>query len=136
MKSRVLDILFILLICLLFSCSYSENKKINSLSSSVDSIVVQLDSITVRTLYQVQSSSALSAKKMFKAGVTDSLSLKKAQLLVPQGSLQTDKEISITAIDSMQIAALTEVMVNFTAGESAYRFLPHGEHLVKKLAGI
>ena len=136
MKSRVLDILFILLICLLFSCSYSENKKINSLSSSVDSIVVQLDSITVRTLYQVQSSSALSAKKMFKAGVTDSLSLKKAQLLVPQGSLQTDKEISITAIDSMQIAALPVGMVNVTAGASAYRFLPHGEHFVKKLATV
>jgi len=84
--------------------------------------------------------------KYFAGTLADSLSVGRAELKVPCGSMEHAKILSITPLRKGELAHLPAGMVNVTADRSnptvaanskdciaGYRFLPHGEHFVHHL---
>ena len=136
MRKTSLYILTCLLLLFVSSCVNNKDSKSEVKSTEIDSIAIVIDTISTKKDSSIKEKPILSVKKRFRIGKQDSLSLNKAKIYVPSGSLSTDKEISITAIDSTQIAKLPTGMVNVTAGADGYRFLPHGEHFAAKAATI
>ncbi len=136
MRKTSLYILTCLLLLFVSSCVNNKDSKSEVKSTKIDSIAIVIDTISTKKDSSIKEKPILSVKKRFRIGKQDSLSLNKAKIYVPSGSLSTDKEISITAIDSTQIAKLPTGMVNVTAGADGYRFLPHGEHFTAKAATI
>ena len=136
MRKTSLYILTCLLLLFVSSCANNNDSKSEVKSTVTDSIGIIIDTISTKKDSSIKEKPILSVKKRFRIGKQDSLSLNKAKIYVPSGSLSTDKEISITAIDSTQIAKLPTGMVNVTAGADGYRFLPHGEHFTAKAATI
>lgn len=136
MRKTLLYILTCLLLLFVSSCVNNKDSKSEVKSTEIDSIAIVIDTISIKKDSSIKEKPILSVKKRFRIGKQDSLSLNKAKIYVPSGSLSTDKEISITAIDSTQIAKLPTGMVNVTAGADGYRFLPHGEHFTAKAATI
>ena len=136
MRKTSLYILTCLLLLFVSSCVNNKDSKSEVKSTEIDSIAIVIDTISTKKDSSIKKKTILSVKKRFRIGKQDSLSLNKAKIYVPSGSLSTDKEISITAIDSTQIAKLPTGMVNVTAGADGYRFLPHGEHFTTKAAII
>ena len=136
MRKTLLYILTCLLLLLVASCANNNDSKSEEKSTKTDSIAILVDTITTQKESSIKEKPILSVKKKFCVGKQDSLSLNEAKIYVPFGSLSADKEISITAIDSTQIAKLPTGMVNVTAGADGYRFLPHGEHFTAKAATI
>ena len=136
MRKTSLYILTCLLLLFVSSCVNNKDSKSEVKSTEIDSIAIVIDTISTKKDSSIKEKPILSVKKRFRIGKQDSLSLNKAKIYVPSGSLSTDKEISITAIDSTQIAKLPTGMVNVTAGADGYRFLPHGEHFTAKAATI
>ena len=87
--------------------------------------------------------------KYFAGTLADSLSVGRAELKVPHGSMEHAKILSITPLRKGELPHLPAGMVNVTADRSnptvaanskdsiaGYRFLPHGEHFVHSLASI
>ncbi|WP_281644934.1 SpvB/TcaC N-terminal domain-containing protein, partial [Bacteroides zoogleoformans] len=87
--------------------------------------------------------------KYFTGTLADSLSVGRAELKVPRGSMEHAKILSITPLRKGELPHLPAGMVNVTADRSnptvtanskdsiaGYRFLPHGEHFVHSLASI
>ena len=87
--------------------------------------------------------------KYFAGTLADSLSVGRAELKVPRGSMERAKILSITPLRKGELPHLPAGMVNVTADRSnptvaahskdsvaGYRFLPHGEHFVHSLASI
>ena len=87
--------------------------------------------------------------KYFTGTLADSLSVGRAELKVPRGSMERAKILSITPLCKGELPHLPAGMVNVTADRSnptvaahskdsvaGYRFLPHGEHFVHSLASI
>jgi len=87
--------------------------------------------------------------KYFAGTITDSLSVGRAELKVPHGSMERAKVLSITPLRKGELPHLPAGMVNVTADRSnptvetnskdsiaGYRFLPHGEHFVYSPASI
>ena len=87
--------------------------------------------------------------KYFAGTLADSLSVGRAELKVPRGSMERAKILSITPLCKGELAHLPAGMVNVTADRSnptvaanskdsiaGYRFLPHGEHFVHSPASI
>ena len=87
--------------------------------------------------------------KYFAGTLADSLSVGRAELKVPRGSMEHAKILSITPLRKGELPHLPAGMVNVTADRShptvaahskdsiaGYRFLPHGEHFVHSLASI
>ena len=87
--------------------------------------------------------------KYFTGTLADSLSVGRAELKVPCGSMEHAKILSITPLRKGELAHLPAGMVNVTADRSnptvaanskdsiaGYRFLPHGEHFVHSPASI
>ena len=87
--------------------------------------------------------------KYFAGTLADSLSVGRAELKVPRGSMERAKILSITPLCKGELPHLPAGMVNVTADRSnptvaahskdsvaGYRFLPHGEHFVHSLASI
>ena len=87
--------------------------------------------------------------KYFTGTLADSLSVGRAELKVPCGSMEHAKILSITPLRKGELPHLPAGMVNVTADRSnptvtanskdsiaGYRFLPHGEHFVHSLASI
>ena len=87
--------------------------------------------------------------KYFAGTLTDSLSVGRAELKVPHGSMERAKVLSITPLRKGELPHLPAGMVNVTADRSnptvetnskdsiaGYRFLPHGEHFVYSPASI
>ena len=87
--------------------------------------------------------------KYFTGTLADSLSVGRAELKVPRGSMERAKILSITPLCKGELPHLPTGMVNVTADRSnptvaahskdsvaGYRFLPHGEHFVHSLASI
>ena len=87
--------------------------------------------------------------KYFASTLADSLSVGRAELKVPRGSMERAKILSITPLCKGELPHLPAGMVNVTADRSnptvaahskdsiaGYRFLPHGEHFVHSLASI
>ena len=136
MRKTSLYILTCLLLLFVSSCVNNKDSKSEVKSTEIDSIAIVINTISTKKDSSIKEKPILSVKKRFRIGKQDSLSLNKAKIYVPSGSLSTDKEISITAIDSTQIAKLPTGMVNVTAGADGYRFLPHGEHFAAKAATI
>ena len=136
MRKTLLYILTCLLLFFVSSCANNNDSKSDVKSTVADSITIIVDTITTKKDPSIKEKPILSVKKKFCVGKQDSLSLNKAKIYVPSGSLSTDKEISITAIDSTQIAKLPTGMVNVTAGADGYRFLPHGEHFTAEAATV
>ena len=87
--------------------------------------------------------------KYFTGMEADSLSVGRAELMVPRGSMDRARILSITPLRKGELPHLPAGMVNVTADRSnptvsgsrkdsiaGYRFLPHGEHFVHSLASI
>ena len=87
--------------------------------------------------------------KYFAGTLADSLSVGRAELKVPRGSMERAKILSITPLRKGELPHLPAGMVNVTADRShptvaahskdsvaGYRFLPHGEHFVHSPASI
>ncbi|MBF1577360.1 MAG: hypothetical protein HXO17_11380, partial [Prevotella shahii] len=87
--------------------------------------------------------------KYFAGTLAASLSVGRAELKVPHGSMEHAKILSITPLRKGELPHLPAGMVNVTADRSnptvaanskdsiaGYRFLPHGEHFVHSLASI
>ncbi|EKY02490.1 FG-GAP repeat protein, partial [Hoylesella saccharolytica F0055] len=87
--------------------------------------------------------------KYFTGTLADSLSVGRAELKVPRGSMEHAKILSITPLRKGELPHLPAGMVNVTADRSnptvtahskdsiaGYRFLPHGEHFVHSPASI
>ena len=87
--------------------------------------------------------------KYFTGMEADSLSVGRAELRVPRGSMDHARILSITPLRKSELPHLPAGMVNVTADRSnptisasrknsiaGYRFLPHGEHFVHSLASI
>ena len=87
--------------------------------------------------------------KYFAGTLSDSLSVGRAELKVPRGSMEHAKILSITPLRKGELPHLPAGMVNVTADRShptvainskdsiaGYRFLPHGEHFVHSPASI
>ena len=87
--------------------------------------------------------------KYFTGMEADSLSVGRAELRVPRGSMDHARILSITPLRKGELPHLPAGMVNVTADRSnptisasrknciaGYRFLPHGEHFVHSLASI
>ena len=87
--------------------------------------------------------------KYFSGMEADSLSVGRAELRVPRGSMDHARILSITPLRKGELPHLPAGMVNVTADRSnptisasrkdsiaGYRFLPHGEHFVHSLASI
>lgn len=87
--------------------------------------------------------------KYFTGMEADSLSVGRAELWVPRGSMDRARILSITPLRKGELPHLPAGMVNVTADRSnptisasrknsiaGYRFLPHGEHFVHSLASI
>ena len=87
--------------------------------------------------------------KYFTGMEADSLSVGRAELRVPRGSMDRARILSITPLRKSELPHLPAGMVNVTADRSnptisasrkdsisGYRFLPHGEHFVHSLASI
>lgn len=69
--------------------------------------------------------------KTFKKGIADNIQFETALLKVDASALLTDsKNITISTLRHVDIAALDMGMSNVTATHKGYRFLPHGEHFV------
>ncbi|WP_417353690.1 SpvB/TcaC N-terminal domain-containing protein, partial [Flavobacterium alkalisoli] len=60
------------------------------------------------------------------------LSVQGAKIEIPVQSLKSSKNISITALRSVDIPALDMGMVNVTKNHKGYRFLPHGTQFNKE----
>lgn len=78
--------------------------------------------------YSFSKEEAQSVSKHFIQGVANRLQMEGAELEVKQGYMQTSKNLSITALRSVDIPALDMGMINTTKAYKGYRFLPHGEH--------
>ena len=86
--------------------------------------------------------------KLFARDVADSLSVGRAELRVPRGSMERSKMLSVTPLDKGELPQLPAGMVNVTGdrntsvsvslkdGVAGYRLLPHGEHFVHEPATI
>jgi RHS repeat-associated protein len=74
-----------------------------------------------------------SAMKQFALEKTSTLSVGRAQIIVPAGALKSNMFISITTLRELDIPAMDMGMVNVTSGSAAYRFLPHGSGFEKEL---
>ncbi|MDR2138493.1 MAG: hypothetical protein LBP50_02955, partial [Tannerella sp.] len=64
------------------------------------------------------------------------LHLGEAGLTVPDSSLAQPAVFSITALRSTDLPAMDPGLVNVTAGEGGYRFLPHGKHFAHRPATV
>lgn len=71
------------------------------------------------------------ASKTFKKGIAEDLKLETALLNVDSKALLATKDISITTLRHIDMAALDMGMNNVTATHKGYRFLPHGEHFAQ-----
>ena len=86
--------------------------------------------------------------KLFARDVADSLSVGRAELRVPRGSMERSKILSVTPLDKGELPQLPAGMVNVTGdrntsvsvslkdGVAGYRLLLHGEHFVHEPATI
>ena len=135
-RRTIFYILTNLVLLLTITCCNTQTTQSDVESNNTDSINIAVDSSSSHADTTIEEKEILSIKKEFKADKKDSLSLHRAKIQVPEVSLKTDKEISITAIDSTQMAKLPTGMVNVTSGSAGYRFLPHGEHFIKNAATI
>lgn len=69
------------------------------------------------------------ASKTFKKGIADNLKIETAELKLDVKSLLIEtKDITVTTLRQIDIAALDMGMHNVTDKHKGYRFLPHGEH--------
>lgn len=70
--------------------------------------------------------------KTFRKGVSDNLQFETALLNVDSVALLADsKDITVSTLRHIDIAALDMGMSNVTASHKGYRFLPHGEHFTE-----
>ncbi|GAB6119058.1 SpvB/TcaC N-terminal domain-containing protein [Dysgonomonas termitidis] len=70
--------------------------------------------------------------KTFKKGIADNIQFETALLKVDSSALLTDsKNITVSTLRHIDIAALDMGMSNVTATHKGYRFLPHGEHFAE-----
>ena len=113
--------------------------------------------VVTHTIQGAEASKALSrlrnfrhrtVSKLFARDVADSLSVGRAELRVPRGSMERSKMLSVTPLDKGELPQLPAGMVNVTGdrntsvsvslkdGVAGYRLLPHGEHFVHEPATI
>ena len=67
-------------------------------------------------------------RKLFKKGVSDSISVGGSKLVVLQKDLIRNRSLSVNSIGEENVPELDFAMTNVTAGGHGYRFLPHGTH--------
>ena len=67
-------------------------------------------------------------RKLFKKGVSDSISVGGSKLVVLQKDLIRNRSLSVNSIGEENVPELDFAMTNVTVGGQGYRFLPHGTH--------
>ena len=75
-------------------------------------------------------------RKLFKKGVSDSISVGGSKLVVLQKDLIKNRSFSVNAIGEENVPELDFAMTNVTAGGQGYRFLPHGTHFTGEGATV
>ena len=75
-------------------------------------------------------------RKLFKKGVSDSISVGGSKLVVLQKDLIKNRSLSVNAIGEENVPELDFAMTNVTAGGQGYRFLPHGTHFTGEGATV
>ena len=70
-------------------------------------------------------------RKLFKKGVSDSISVGGSKLVVLQ-----NRSLSVNSIGEENVPELDFAMTNVTAGGHGYRFLPHGTHFTGEGATV
>ena len=75
-------------------------------------------------------------RKLFKKGVTDSISVGGSKLVVLQKDLIRNRSLSVNSIGEENVPELDFAMTNVTAGGHGYRFLPHGTHFTGEGATV
>ena len=71
-------------------------------------------------------------QRRIAAGRTAELTAGGASIIIPRGALRTEAMVSVTALRTMDLPAMDQGMVNVTAGEGGYRFLPHGTKFARE----
>ena len=75
-------------------------------------------------------------RKLFKKGVSDSISVGGSKLVVLQKDLIRNRSLSVNSIGEENVPELDFAMTNVTAGGHGYRFLPHGTHFTGEGATV
>ena len=75
-------------------------------------------------------------RKLFKKGVSDSISVGGSKLVVLQKDLIRNRSLSVNSIGEENVPELDFAMTNVTAGGQGYRFLPHGTHFTGEGATV
>ena len=75
-------------------------------------------------------------RKLFKKGVSDSISVGGSKLVVLQKDLIRNRSLSVNTIGEENVPELDFAMTNVTAGGHGYRFLPHGTHFTGEGATV
>ena len=106
--------------------------------------VVAISVDTIRSERETTTTNVIATRELQRPQIklpvtpTDSasVSLMGATLSVPLGAVEKEITLSITALDSADIAKLPQGMVNVTRNAAGFRFLPHGKHFSAKDAHI
>jgi RHS repeat-associated protein len=106
--------------------------------------VVAISVDTIRSERETTTTNVIATRELqcpqIKLPVTPtdsaSVSLMGATLSVPLGAVEKEVTLSITALNSADIAKLPQGMVNVTRNAAGFRFLPHGKHFSSKDAHI
>lgn len=77
-----------------------------------------------------------SVSKYFTAQKSDSISVAGGSLAVAEGRMLRSVNLSISAVDSIDLPELDFAMCNVTGESDGYRFLPHGTHFTEEGATI
>ena len=117
--------------------SPQQKGKVASCNTKTGATVIETDSNNKSEQAKADKDLAYgSVSKYFTAQKSDSISVAGGSLAVAEGRMLRPANLSISALDSIDLPELDFAMCNVTGENDGYRFLPHGTHFTEEGATI
>lgn len=116
-----------------------QKKEVASCNAKTGTATIQADSGNNSEQIKAKADNAPadgSVRKYFTAQKSDSISVAGGSLTVAEGRMLRPANLSISAVDSLDLPELDFAMCNVTGESDGYRFLPHGTHFTEEGATI